>query len=50
MSKSWGNIGNDLNIDLELKEENRDIVLQNIEKEMSVEWRKAFDAFLSAKK
>ena len=50
MSKYWGSLGSDLHIELEFKQENTDVVFRNIEKEMSTEWRKAFDTFFSANK
>lgn len=49
MNKYWGNIGNDLHVEFKLKAENRNIMLQNIEKEMNAGWKKAFDSLLSVK-
>jgi hypothetical protein len=48
MSKYWGNLGDNLNVEWRLKTENKEAILQNIEKTMSIEWRKAFDTLFSA--
>ena len=47
MSKNWGIVGNSLKVEWRLKAENKGIILQNIEKKMSIEWKKAFDTLFS---
>lgn len=48
MNKDWGAIGNDLHVEGEVKIEEKEAILQNIEKEMGVEWRKALEVILAA--
>ena len=46
MSKNWLT-GNSLNVNLNLETTNREVVLQNIEKQMGIKWRRAFETLFS---